>query len=879
MQLTKLSESLRSRPLESSLVRITCLLLIVILAALVPVPLLSFPAAFLLLTVLPGLQIVRGLGLYTSWRESRTLILSVASGLLIVPIFLHWVSLVFGFNRLVLFITLALLTIGLAGLNALRPVEPHPSLRLCDTRRQYILFACLLFVLLIALIIPYIEGQTAAGVYPVEMADWFKHYGVSWSIRHTGVPPADIFFYGDPTRGKLSYYYFFHLTVAALDLLHAGQSSIYFSFVTLTLTAAISFVLVFYLLARAVLAKTSAALWSLLFVTLVGGLDVIPMVPYTLQRFNQQFSNAPLTLTALIGINHIDSWAPAPQLRLNAFYVHYLWVPQHVAGLLAFWLGLYYFRETRSRIRLLVIAPFLLLAMLGHSVWIAMIGFGCLTLYALFDLGQRWRAGEKQALKRSFSAYAVVAVAFLIIVLPLARELLSQDAPKSGLVFEIPMGGSWPPLTPFKTYFGNTSFTRLLDLPIHYFFELGAALVCGLAGWWLFKKERRDEPLLPLLTLVIVLGFVTISSVASGRAWTDMGFTLNNDLGIRAIMPAQAALALFAGYFLAKLPALRQPSWLKVAIGMAVGVMILLGALATGWELWAMGIGKYFQPPRIDAATYRALQAMPAVTEPLSVIKHRTHDNASAYQLMFGDRSPGFFTVEAAVFHPDLRQVIYQFGLSRFAFLNRLPVWSYQMFREMYANYVYVGPIDRSAELYPEKFDNRTYFERVYTANDIAIYKLRNLPLDRPQARFNPAGIQFRGYIVDQTPVYPLGFKTNSPQALVTAWRLEQPVSQNYTVYVHFINARGEVVGQADHQLWTWAKQAEGPTSQWEINRTYLDIMPLPPEVLASSAPLQIGIGLWVPETGEYLQTETQELTFDAGQRLIIGTFTPGKVP
>jgi hypothetical protein len=878
MQLTKLSEALKDRPWENNLIGTTLLTLSAILIALAPVPLLSFPAA-LLLTVLPGWQIVRGLGLSVGWREAGTIILSVAGGLLLVPIFLHWASLVFGFSRPVAFVTLALLTIGLAGLNDFRPIDQRLPQRLCDTRRQYILLTLLMLGLLIALIIPYIEGQTAAGVYPVEMADWFKHYGVSWSIRHTGVPPADIFFYGDPTRGKLSYYYFFHLTVATLDLLHGGPSSIYFSFVILSLTGAITFVLLFYLLARRVLANTNAALWSLLFVTFVGGLDVIPMIPYTIQRFQQQFPGEPLTFLTLVGVNHIDGWAPAPQLRLNALYVHYLWVPQHVAGLLAFCLGLYYFSEVRARFRLVIVAPFLLLAMLGHSAWIAMIGFTCLTLYALFDLGQHWRAAQKQALGRLFSGYALVAVAFLIIALPLARELLSQDAPKSGLVFEIPQAGSWPPLTPFKTYFGNTPWFRLLDLPIHYFFELGASLVCGLAGWWLFKNRHPDEPLLPLLTLTILLGFITISSLASGRAWASMGFILNNDLGIRAIMPAQAALALFAGYFLAHLPTLRQTRWLKAGIGAGVGLLMLVGLLAFGWEAWAMGAGKYFKPPRLDAAAYQALQAMPSVTEPLAVVKHRTHDNASAYQLMFGDRSPGFFTVEAAVFHPDLRQVIYQFGLSRFAFLNRLPVWSYQMFREMYANYVYVGPIDRADDLYPEKFGDPTYFERVYEENDIAIYKVRDLPLDRLQARFNPAGIQFRGYIVDKAPVYPLGFRTRSPQALVTAWRLEQPTLQNYTVFIHFLDAGGQVIGQADHQLWTWANQAEGPTSRWEANRTYLDIIPLPPEVLGSSVPLQIGIGLWLPETGEYLQAETTELTFDADHRLIIGTLMPGMAP
>ena len=123
--------------------------------------------------------------------------------------------------------------------------------------------------------------------------------------------------------------------------------------------------------------------------------------------------------------------------------------------------------------------------------------------------------------------------------------------------------------------------------------------------------------------------------------------------------------------------------------------------------------------------------------------------------------------------------------------------------------------------------------------------------------------------------VYPLGFQTNSPQALVTAWRLEQPVEQDYTVYVHFVDPDGQVVKQADHHLWTWANQAEGPTSTWETNKIYLDIVPLPQEVIDTAVPLQIVIGLWIPESEEYLQAEPVDLTLDEDHRLVIGTIMP----
>jgi hypothetical protein len=848
-----------------------------VLLSLAPVPIISYPAAFVVAFLLPGVQVARFLGLYSSWREGRTLILSIASGLLFSPILGYWVSIGLGFDRWLILAALALFSLGGAGVNALWPNAGRPGEPLCQSRRQYACFGVLLTVLSLGILLTYIEGYSAEGVYPVEMGDWFKHYGVAWSIRNTGVPPVDIFFYGDPSRERLSYYYFFHLSVAILDLLHGGETSIYHSSVVMVLATALSFVCVFYLLAGRVLRKTSAALWSLFCATVVGGLDIIPMIPRNIELFQKENPGAPLGPLAYFPADHIDNWAPAPYLRLNTLFATYIWVPQHVMALMAFVLGLYLIREVSNRRRLVTAAPFLLLTLIGHSAWIAMIAGLCILTCGLYHLWTRWRQAGRDAAVRTVGVYVLVGVAFLAISFPLLRDYSGPAAPKSGIVFEIPLTREWSWLSPFKTQFSDTLLSRWLDIQLHYVWELGALLVCGIAGLWLFARRVRTEVLMPCFLAPIVIGFAAITFFASGRAWSSMGFTLNNDLGMRAIMPAQALLALFAGYFLAIWGEVRWHTLLKPVLSTVVGILIVLGVGAFLWEVCAMGVAKYLKPPRIDAPTYRAFQAMKIVTEPMSVVKHRTHDNASSYQLMFGDRSPGFFTVEAAVFHPDLREVAYQFGLSRFAYMNRLPTWSYQMFREMYADYVYVGAIDRDKDLSPEKFDNPTYYQPVYQEGDIAIYKVRDLEFGQVEARFTPANIEYLGHIIDEHPEYPIGFATRSPRALVTAWKLEQPVEQDFTVYVHFLEADGRVVAQTDHLLWSWSNQnqAEGPTSMWETGRMLLDIIPIPTEVLSSTVPLQIGIGLWVPEKGEYQQAEPVNLSLDAQGRLVIGTYRP----
>ena len=291
-----------------------------VLLSLVPVPIISYPAAFVVAFVLPGIQVVRFLGLYSSWRDGRTFILSTASGLLFAPIVGYWVSISVGFDRWPILAALVLFSLVGAWVNAKWPNAGRQGEPLCQSRWHYACFGVLLTMLSLGILLTYIEGHSSAGVYPVEMGDWFKHYGVAWSIRNTGVPPVDVFFYGDPSRERLSYYYFYHLSVAILDLLHGGESSIYHASVVMVLATALSCVCVFYLVALNVLRRASAALWSLFCATLLGGLDVIPMIPRNIELFQKQNPDAPLGLLAYVPADHVDNWAPAPYLRLNTLF-------------------------------------------------------------------------------------------------------------------------------------------------------------------------------------------------------------------------------------------------------------------------------------------------------------------------------------------------------------------------------------------------------------------------------------------------------------------------------------------------------------------------------------------------------------------------------
>lgn len=284
-----------------------------------------------------------------------------------------------------------------------------------------------------------------------------------------------------------------------------------------------------------------------------------------------------------------------------------------------------------------------------------------------------------------------------------------------------------------------------------------------------------------------------------------------------------------------------------------------------------MGFGKYQDAPRIPGEVANLYQQLPDLTPPFSVVQHYKTDAAFTHQGPFTGRFPSFLFGEAFVYYPEARKVFQAFELNRAAYENGLPMWSYQMFRNLNVDYIIVKPEQRKPEYYPEKYQDEIFFEQVYDQNGLALYKLQPLPLEAVKARFGPTPIEFMGSIIDEMPVYPAGMQPQSPQALVTAWRLLEPVEEDYVVFVHFVAEDGQIIGQADHALWAWTLQREQHTSGWQADVTYLDMVPIPETVLETEGPVTVRIGLWLPETGQSLTVvETADLTVDEAGRLII---------
>ena len=173
-------------------------------------------------------------------------LLSVALGLVLIPLPLFWSGWLVGLFRMETYGLLILLILLLAWFNG---CFPHPATinQISPTPGEepglpwYLGLLALLLAL--AIVLAYAEPQTAAGSYPIRMGDWVKHHGVAWSLRHTGIPPKNVFFSGMAPDNSLVYYYFLHLSIASLDILRLGPANIHFSFVVVTVIASLSFAL------------------------------------------------------------------------------------------------------------------------------------------------------------------------------------------------------------------------------------------------------------------------------------------------------------------------------------------------------------------------------------------------------------------------------------------------------------------------------------------------------------------------------------------------------------------------------------------------------------------------------------------------------------
>jgi hypothetical protein len=501
---------------------------------------------------LPGLAIQRLIHLKGIGRGGQVL-LSVPISLVAVPICLVIVS------HASSFIPFYWMVLAISGLLAcagwcLRRVHRRPELTIrgrngnasSPSLREWILVSG--FILFFALLVnlPRLE-MFVHGDQSSVAASWDEYWHLSelTSVARTGIPPQHYLF----PDISLVYYYFSWILPATL----ANQSLLSVSLARALawhgFLQALAFIGLAYFFLRQNTKTRLGRISGLSFFTFVGGLDYF----VTLRQVEWWQTD----VEWLVSRNQISS-----------FVTLYLWVPQHVAGGMAFLLGLVLWRNIRGSIPIRIALLGVLFAfMFGTSVYVFIAS--CLAL-AVWG----WTLRRKLFRARHLRWALLFAAVLIFIGWHQALLTLSHSASISQSPFRIPL---------LERYLGTDSNTvGLVDhyltiaafpliAPVILSMEMGIVFLLYLV--WLFSKGIRSKTGWGRFAALFPLLFYFCSCLVTDHGGGD-NFTM------RGMIPAEIVIAFAAAFYM---DSIQIPKGLWVRIGLAYVALVVIVTHAISW--------------------------------------------------------------------------------------------------------------------------------------------------------------------------------------------------------------------------------------------------------------------------------------------------------
>lgn len=498
--------------------------------------------AFALVALAPGWAIGYWLNLlsfrarFITYKLALSLALSLAVSPMLLVLIVRYTNLRIGAGAMLTLDLLAIVAIAHAMRS--RRVRIVRSPRIVAARRRWIRITALVAIIwMLITLVMLLDLRIGNRLYM--SVPWMDHTKrASWidAIVRTGVPPDNPSTYPSHPL-KLFYYYGWYVWAATAQTLTGGIGSVR---PLQTLIAAVvwsgwafigSLVLAVQYIGGAVRRRLRAC-WSIAcMLLLVTGLDLIP----GLMRFFAFLSEPNND-----GAPRTTEWWNE---QVTGFVDMMLWVPHHVAGLVAGILALSVLRSMHSNdtanlsarrsshaflVERIVMA--IALASLSTlSLYIAIPLGAFLVVYAIVCLSRRRRSEAGTLIG--------VAVGAGIIASPYLYDLLTAPGATSGMVLSI------REFSPVALFLRSRNISpvliglaNLLLLPINYFMEFGFYFLAGLM-YWLWRRGQRRA----------------VDRFACGLFWASLivatflrSTIYGNDLGWRSIAWAQVVLLVWA---------------------------------------------------------------------------------------------------------------------------------------------------------------------------------------------------------------------------------------------------------------------------------------------------------------------------------------------
>jgi hypothetical protein len=395
------------------------------------------------------------------------------------------------------------------------------------------------------------------------------------AMTRTGIPPINPSYYPGHYVKLTFLYFFWYILGSVIDFAGGSfinaRTALFASIIWCGF--ALMAMIAFYLRLRN--GRDCGKIWQYAFIgiasLLVTGLDIL--LTLTFMRFGNGV------------IGDLEHWNE----QITAWLGSLLWVPHHVASLIAGFVGVMLVHSARGQSRkkqfiALIFSGMAFASALGLSVWVTLVFVLFWAIWMLFLYLQK----EQRALLLPMT---IAGVAALLLSGPFLLGLLSGGSGEEAGSFPIALTVRSFSLA--DVYLENSSLlwkslVRLIFLPLNYFLELGFFLLTAFVWLKSHKDKLRINPYyfaeILLLSVSFFVGTFTRSTIIE-----------NNDLGWRAWLPGQFVLLIWGVDVLSqftaspqKLPALSSVTRYNLV------VLIVLGFATTVLDVALLRFGYYF---------------------------------------------------------------------------------------------------------------------------------------------------------------------------------------------------------------------------------------------------------------------------------------------
>jgi len=395
------------------------------------------------------------------------------------------------------------------------------------------------------------------------------------AMTRTGVPPVNPSYYPGHYV-KLTFLYFFWYILGSIIDFAGGsfvnaRTALFASIVWCGF--ALMAMIAFYLRLRN--GRDGGKIWKYAFIgiasLLITGLDILPTLTF------MRFGNG--------AIGDLEHWNE----QITAWLGSLLWVPHHVASLIAGFVGVMLVHSVRDQSRkrqfiALIFSGMAFASALGLSVWVTLVFALFWAIWMLFLYLQK----EQHALLLPMTIAGVFA---LFLSGPFLWGVLSGGSGEEA--------GSFPIVLTVRSFFladaylENSSLLwksliRLIFLPLNYFFELGFFALVAFVWLKSHKDKLRINPYYFAEVLLLCVSFFI-------GTFTRSTLIDNNDLGWRAWLPGQFVLLIWGVDVLSQfiMPPQKLPTLSSVTRYNLV-VLIVLGFATTVLDVALLRFGYYF---------------------------------------------------------------------------------------------------------------------------------------------------------------------------------------------------------------------------------------------------------------------------------------------